>query len=103
MARYKMVDRSPRFLPVVLEAQLMPGSFEHALDYLIDHEVDLSAVAKRYVNDEAGAPPPHPAGLPKNVLFPYNPGGVSSRAIARPCRPNMPFFGDSRGRHTHIT
>ena len=27
MARYKIVDRSPRFLPVVLEAQLMSGSF----------------------------------------------------------------------------
>ena len=30
MARYKIVDRSPRFLPVVLEAQLMSGSFEYA-------------------------------------------------------------------------
>ena len=30
MARYKTVDRSPRFLPVVLDAQLMSGSFEYA-------------------------------------------------------------------------
>ena len=35
MARYKIVDRSPRFLPVVPDAQLMRGSFEYALDYLI--------------------------------------------------------------------
>lgn len=34
MARYKIVDRGPRFLPIVLEAQLIPGSFEHALDIL---------------------------------------------------------------------
>jgi hypothetical protein len=40
MARFKPVDRTPRFLPIVLEAQLMPGSFEHALDHLIDHETD---------------------------------------------------------------
>ena len=33
MARYKIVDRSPRFLPVVLDAQLMSGSFEYALDF----------------------------------------------------------------------
>ena len=43
MARYKIVDRSPRFLPVVLDAQLMSGSFEYALDYLVDHHLDLSA------------------------------------------------------------
>ena len=42
MARYKTVDRSPRFLPIVLESQLIPGSFEHALDILIDTEIDLS-------------------------------------------------------------
>ena len=56
MARYKLVDRSPRFLPIVLEAQLIPGSFEHALEILIDTEIDLSRIAKRYINDEAGAP-----------------------------------------------
>ena len=33
MARYKIIDRSPRFLPVVLDAQLMSGSFENALDF----------------------------------------------------------------------
>ena len=29
MARHKFVDMSPRFLPVVLEDQLVPGSFAH--------------------------------------------------------------------------
>ena len=43
MARYKVVDRSPRFLPIILEAQLIVGSFEHALDVLIDEELDLAA------------------------------------------------------------
>ena len=56
MARYKLVDRSPRFLPIVLEAQLMTGSFEYALDYLIDNEVDLSGVAARYCNDGRADP-----------------------------------------------
>lgn len=40
MARYKSVDRSPRFLPVILDAQLITGSFEYALDYLIDQFLD---------------------------------------------------------------
>ena len=54
MARYKIVDRSPRFLPVVLEAQLMSGSFEYPLDYLIDQQLDLSRLDRRYHNDATG-------------------------------------------------
>jgi hypothetical protein len=34
MARYKHIDSSPRFLAVDLERQLLPGTFEHALNYL---------------------------------------------------------------------
>jgi hypothetical protein len=32
MARYKIIDRSPKLLPVVLDEQIQPGSFEYALD-----------------------------------------------------------------------
>ena len=71
MARYKATDRSPRFLPVDLAAQLVPGSFEHALDYLIDTEIDVSGIAKRYVNDETGAPAYDPALMLKIVLLAY--------------------------------
>ena len=35
MARYKTIDTSPKFLPVVLSRQLLPGTFEHALLKLI--------------------------------------------------------------------
>jgi hypothetical protein len=40
----------------VLESQLIPGSFEHALDVLIDSEIDLKPVAQRFCNDLTGAP-----------------------------------------------
>ncbi len=40
MARYKLVDRNPKFIPVVLSEQLQPGSFEFTLDHLIDHELE---------------------------------------------------------------
>jgi hypothetical protein len=33
MARYKLIDTSPRFLAVDLEKQLLPGSFEYAVHY----------------------------------------------------------------------
>jgi transposase len=105
MARYKIVDRSPRFLPIVLDAQLMAGSFEYALDYLIDHEIDLSGIAKRYVNDETGAPAYDPAVMLKIVLLAYSRGVVSSRAIERLCRENVLFMaisGDSAPQFTTI-
>ena len=41
MARYKHIDTSPCFIPVDLERQLVPGTFEHALNYLVDQELDL--------------------------------------------------------------
>ena len=105
MPRYKLVDRSPRLLPVVLESQLMPGSFEHALDYLIDAEIDLSGIAKRYINDATGAPAYNPAVMLKIVLLAYSRGIISSRSIERLCRENVLFMaisGDSAPQFTTI-
>lgn len=105
MARYKPVDRNPRFLPIVLEAQLMPGSFEHALDVLIDTEIDLSRLEERFRNDQTGAPAYDPAVMLKVVLLAYSRGVVSSRAIERLCRENVLFMaisGDSVPRFTTI-
>ena len=66
MARYKHIDTSPRFLAVDLERLLLPGTFEHALHWLIDHELDLSGFDARFKNDLAGATayPPGMAPLP---------------------------------------
>ena len=56
MARYKHIDTGPRLLPVDLSRQLLPGTFEHALNHLLDHELDLSHFDAHYRNDETGAP-----------------------------------------------
>lgn len=105
MARYKVVDRSPRFLPISLEAQLMVGSFEHALDVLVDEELELSAFDRWYCNDETGAPAYDPAVMLKIVLLAYSKGVISSRAIERLCRENVVFMaisGDSAPQFTTI-
>jgi transposase len=105
MPRYKVVDRNPRFLPIVLDSQLIPGSFEHALDVLIDTEVDLSGIEARFRNDETGAPAYDPAVMLKIVLLAYSRGVVSSRRIERLCRENVLFMaisGDSAPRFTTI-
>src|ERR1039458_9713474 len=105
MARYKKIDRSPKFLSVVLDAQLMAGSFEYALDYLIDNEIDLSGFDARYNNDDTGAPAYDPAVMLKIVLLAYSRGMVSSRAIERACRENVLFMaisGDSAPQFTTV-
>lgn len=95
MARYKIIDRSPRFLPVVLDAQLMSGSFEYALDYLIDHSLDLSALDARYCNDNNGSSAYDPRVLLKIILLAYSRGMISSRSIERACRENVLFMAIS--------
>jgi transposase len=91
MARYKYVDRSPRLLPVDLEAQLVPGTFAHALHHVID-ELDLSAFDAHYRNDQTGATAHDPAMLLRAVLLGYSQGLVSSRSIERACRDNVLFI-----------
>jgi len=89
MARYKPIDTSPRFLVVDLQRQLLPGSFEHALNHLIDCELDLSGFDVRFNNDVTGAAAYPPAMLLKVVLFAYSQGIVSSRGIERVCREHV--------------
>ena len=105
MARYKVIDTSPRFIAVDLQRQLVPGTFEHALDYLIDHEIDLSSFDGRYRNDATGAVAYPPGLLLKVVLFAYSQGIVSSRGIERACREHVTFIalsGDSAPHWTTI-
>ena len=85
MAHYKYIDTNPKFLPVDLARQLLPGTFEHALNHLLDHEMDLGRFDAQFRNNETGAPAYPPAVLLKVVLFAYARGIVSSRAIARAC------------------
>ena len=59
MARYKCVDTNPQFLSVDLARQLRPGTFEHAVNHLLDHEIDRAHVDARFRNDATGTTAPH--------------------------------------------
>lgn len=105
MARYKYIDTNPRFLAVDLARQLLPGTFEHALNHLLDHAIDLSHFDARFRNDETGAPAYPPAMLLKVVLFAYSQGIVSSRSIERACQEHVTFIalcGDTAPHFTTI-
>ncbi len=103
MARYKQIDTSPRFLAVDLERQLLPGTFEHALNHLLDHAIDLSCFDARFRNDETGASAYRPAMLLKVVLFAYSQGIVSSRGIERACREHVTFIALCGASSPHFT
>jgi|GEM_PF-1963725 len=53
MARYKYIDTNPRLLAVDLAKQLLPGTFEHALNHLLDGAIDAALHHDRAVCEHA--------------------------------------------------
>ena len=104
MAKYKHYDYSQgKFIPISFDKQILPGTFEHTLHYLIDNEIDLSVFDLRYQNDETGAPAYDPAILLKIVLYAYSRGITSSRKIEQCCRENVIFMALSADTQPHFT
>lgn len=104
MARYKEYSYDQgKFIPIQFHKQIVPGTFEYTLSYLIDNEIDLSIFEQRYKNDDTGAPAYDPAILVKIILFAYSRGIVSSRKIARCCRENVIFMALSADTRPHFT
>jgi transposase len=104
MARYKHYDyRQTKMLPVSFDRQILPGTFEHTLNELIDEQVDLTVFEERYRNDDTGAPAYDPAILLKVILFAYSKGITSSREIAKLCRENVVFMALSADSAPHFT
>ena len=104
MARYRHYDpQQTKMIAVSYGQQLLPGTFEHALSYLIDNEIDLGRFAARFKNDETGAPAYDPAVLLKVVLFAYSRGITSSRTMARACVENVQFIALACDQQPHFT
>ncbi len=104
MARFRHYDpQQTKMIAVSYARQLLPGTFEHALSYLIDHEIDLDRFATRFNNDETGAPAYDPAVLLKVVLFAYSRGITSSRTMARACEENVLFIALACDQQPHFT
>ena len=93
MARYKKYSyEQTQLIPVSFAQQILPGSFEHALNYVVDHELDLSVFEQRYNNDDTGRPAYDPALLLKIVLFAYSKGIAVRRKIEAACRTDVVFM-----------
>jgi len=104
MARYKdYCYEQTKLIPISFHHQILPGTFEYTLNYLIDNEVDLSLFEQRYRNDETGAPAYDPAVLLKIILYAYSRGITSSRQIEQCCGQNIIFMALSADTHPHFT
>ena len=105
MPRYKPNERNGLFLSVMLDEQIQPGTFEFALDHLVDHELGLSGLDAKFNNDEVGASAYDPRVMLKIVLLAYSRGLISSRKIGQACEQNVVFIalsGDARPSYSHI-
>jgi hypothetical protein len=69
-ARYKLIDMSPRLLPVVLEDQLVPGGFVHAA-HLVDSSISRGLLPAIATTNLA------PSILLKEALLAYSQGIIS--------------------------
>jgi hypothetical protein len=68
MARYKNTQKGQGlFLTVNLYDQIIPGTYEHTLNHLIDKKLDLSIFDRKYNNDETGSPAIEPRILLKGT------------------------------------
>jgi transposase len=104
MARYKPYDlNQAKMIPISYADQVIEGSFEHALNEIVEEHLDLTVFDKRYANDETGRPAYDPRILLKVVLYGYYKGIVSSRALAEACRRNVVFMALSADTQPHFT
>lgn len=103
----------PNFIPydynqdlmvvINFQDQLQPGTFEHALNFLVENNLDLSVYFSAYKNEDNGRPAYDPAILLKIILFAYSKGITSSREIEWCCRSNIIFKALSCDTVPHYT
>jgi transposase len=103
MPRFKPVDQGAKLLPVDFDKQVQPGSFEHALCDLVDHELDLTELRGCYRDDVEGASAYDPAVLLKIVRLAYSRGIVGSRKSEVACREHVRFMVVSGDSQPHFT
>ena len=93
MAKYRQFsyDRGV-MIPVNFSEQIIEGTIEYTINWLVDNKIDLTVFENRYRNDITGAPAYHPGILLKIILLAYSRGIILSREIARACREDIQFM-----------
>lgn len=104
MARYKPTNYAQgQFISIAFEHQILPGTFEHALNYIVDNKLRFERLDAVRKNDESGAPAYDPRVMLKIVLYAYSRGILSSREIEASCSQNVVMMALSANARPHFT
>jgi transposase len=104
MARYKHYDlNQTKMIRLSYADQIVKGSFEYALNEIVEKHLNFSVFDSRYRNDGTGRHACNPKVLLKIVLYGYYRGIISSRRIADACRRNVVFMVLSADSRPHFT
>ena len=103
MVHYKPYSKDTINLEISFEETILPGTLEHTINDMVEHEIDTSHFDTHYKNDLVGASAYHPKVLLKIVLYAYARGIISSRKIAECCRNDVKFMVLSGGARPHFT
>lgn len=104
MPRFKPTNREQGIMiPISYEKQITTGTFEHAIDYLVENNIKMGIFEARYRNDETGATAYSPKVLLKIVLLAYSRGIMTSREIEKACQENIVFMALSGGQAPDFT
>jgi len=104
MARYKPYNlKQDKLIPLSYADQIVPGSFEYALNEIVEEHLDLTVFEGRYGNEDTGRLAYDPKVMLKIVLYGYSKGMVSSRKLEEACRRNVVFMALSADTRPHFT
>jgi transposase len=93
MAKHQYYDYNQSVLePIFLEDQLVPGTLEYAIHYIVEERLNMSIFDKRYNNDTTGRKSINPKLLLKIVLYGYSRGMISSRSLEWACQKITTFM-----------
>ena len=86
MANHQLYDYKQSVIgPIFLEDQLLPGTLEYAIHYIVEERLDMGVFNARYNNDKTGRKSIDPKLLLKVVLYGYSRGMISSRNLEYAC------------------
>lgn len=93
MAKHQHYDYNQAVIaPIFLDDQLLPGTLEYAIHYIVEERLNMSIFDKRYNNDTTGRKSIDPKLLMKIVLYGYARGMVSSRSLEWACQKITTFM-----------
>ena len=93
MAKHQHYDYSQAVIaPIFLDDQLVPGTLEYAIHYIVEERLNMSIFDKRYNNDSTGRKSIDPKLLMKIVLYGYSRGMISSRSLEWACQKITTFM-----------